>query len=254
MIKALIVDDKTSAIELMRWLIKENCPEITSVTSAISVAEALPLIANFEPDIVFLDIQMPQQSGFDLLTKVKKWNFEVIFTTAYNEYAIQAIRFSALDYLLKPVNAGDLTSAMERFKAKRDFAQGGEELYRNFIQNLSSTNNKPGKLALPGISEIQYVELDNIVHLQAERNYTRLFFAKGNNFLSSKTLLEYEKILKESGFIRVHKSHLVNKKYIASYEKQGILHLKDGTSIEVSRRKRDIVVSLFKAANRNKIV
>jgi two-component system LytT family response regulator len=252
MIKAMIVDDKTSAIELMRWLIKENCPEITSVTSAISVPEALPLIENFEPDILFLDIQMPQHSGFDLLTKVKKWNFEVIFTTAYNEYAIQAIRFSALDYLLKPVNANDLKGALERYKAKRDFAQGGEELYRNFLQNLSSANNKHGKLALPGISEIQYVELDTIVHLLAERNYTRIHFAKGNSFLSSKTLLEYEKMLKESGFIRVHKSHLVNKKHIASYEKQGILNMKDGTAIEVSRRKKDVVVNLFKVANRNK--
>lgn len=253
MIKAMIVDDKVSAIELMRWLIKENCPEITSVTSAISVAEALPLIDNFEPDILFLDIQMPQETGFDLLTRVKKWNFEVIFTTAFNEYAIQAIRFSALDYLLKPVNAADLVRTLERYKAKRKFAHGGEELYRNFLQNLSPGNNKPAKLALPGISEIQYIALEDIIHLQAERNYTRLFFVKGPNFLSSKTLLEYEKMLKESGFIRVHKSHLVNKRHIAGYEKQGILKMKDGTAIEVSRRKRDLLLNLFKIT-RNKAI
>lgn len=246
MIKAMIVDDKVSAIELMRWLIRENCPEITSVVSAISVAEALPLIDNFEPDILFLDIQMPQETGFDLLQKVKKWNFEVIFTTAYNEYAIQAIRFSALDYLLKPVNANDLVKSFERFKAKRRFAQGGEELYRNFLKNLTSGNNRPSKLALPGISDIQYVSLEDIVHLEAERNYTRLFFVKGPTFLSSKTLLEYEKLLRESGFIRVHKSHLVNRRHISGYEKQGILKMKDGSEIEVSRRKRELLLNLFR--------
>lgn len=242
----MIVDDKTSAIELLRWLIKENCPEITSVTSAISVAEALPLIDNFEPDILFLDIQMPQQTGFDLLAKVKKWNFEVIFTTAFNEYAIQAIRFSALDYLLKPINANDLRRALDCYKAKRDFGQGGEELYRNFIQNLRASVEKPLRLALPGVSEIQYVLLENVIRLQAERNYTHLFFTKGPSFLSSKTLLEYEKTLRESGFIRVHKSHLVNSMHIAGYEKQGIVKMKDGSEIEVSRRKRDLLLNLFK--------
>lgn len=253
MIKALIVDDKTSAIELLRWLIRENCPEITSVTSAISVAEALPLIENFEPDIVFLDIQMPQETGFDLLTKVKKWNFEVIFTTAFNEYAIQAIRFSALDYLLKPVSANDLKTAMERYQTKRKFVPGGEELYRNFLANLRPTANKPLKLALPGVGDVQYVLLEDIIRLQADRNYTRLFFRKGSSFLSSKTLLEYEKMLRESGFIRVHKSHLINTMHIAGYEKQGIVKMKDDSQIEVSRRKRDLMINLFNS-KRNKTV
>src|SRR5215213_8195057 len=176
MIKAMIVDDKTAAIELLRWLIKEHCPEISSVASAVSVAEALPLIDNFEPDILFLDIQLPQETGFDLLAKVKKWNFEVIFTTAFNEYAIQAIRFSALDYLLKPINGNDLKKALERFKAKKELGPGGEELYRNFLQNITRNHNSPLKLALPGINGIHYVMLADIVRLQAERNYSRLYF------------------------------------------------------------------------------
>jgi two-component system, LytTR family, response regulator len=245
MIKAMIVDDKTAAIELLRWLIKEHCPEITAVASAVSVAEALPLIDNFEPDILFLDIQLPQETGFDLLAKVKKWNFEVIFTTAYNEYAIQAIRFSALDYLLKPINPNDLKKAVDRFKAKKESTPGGEELYRNFIRNITQEHNRPLKLALPGVNGIQYVQLEDIIRLQAERNYTRLYFVKGKNFLSSKTLAEYEKILRDSGFIRVHRSHLINPQYIDSYEKQGIVKLKDGCEIEVSRRKKDAVVKRF---------
>lgn len=245
MIKAMIVDDKTAAIELLRWLIKEHCPEITAVASAVSVAEALPLIDNFEPDILFLDIQLPQETGFDLLAQVKKWDFEVIFTTAYNEYAIQAIRFSALDYLLKPITPTDLKKAIERFKAKKESTLGGEELYRNFIRNITQEHNRPLKLALPGINGIQYVQLEDIIRLQAERNYTRLYFVKGKNFLSSKTLAEYEKILRDSGFIRVHRSHLINPQYIDSYEKQGMVKLKDGCEIEVSRRKKDVVVKRF---------
>jgi two-component system, LytTR family, response regulator len=241
MIKAMIVDDKTAAIELMRWLIRENCPEITSVVSASSVPEALPLIENFEPDILFLDIQMPQQTGFDLLAKVKKWNFEVIFTTAFNEYAIHAIRFSALDYLLKPINGPDLKKAVERFSAKKQLAPGNEEQYRNFIQNITRDSNSPLKLALPGINGIQYVLPEDIIRLQAERNYSRLYFTSGKNFLSSKTLAEYEKVLRDAGFIRVHRSHLINPSHIASYAKQDTIRLNDGCEIEIARRKKEAV-------------
>jgi two-component system LytT family response regulator len=246
MIKAMIVDDKTAAIELMRWLIKEHCPEITSVVSATSVAEALPLVHNFQPEILFLDIQMPKETGFDLLAKVSQWNFEVIFTTAYNEFAIQAIRFSALDYLLKPVDPETLKQALERYKAKRVYAQGGETLYRNFIQNITADRSRPLRLALPGMNDIKYVQLADIMHLQADSNYTKLFFIKGKSFLSSKTLLEYEKTLEHSGFIRVHKSHMVNVMHISGYDKQGILTLGDGTEIEVSRRKRPAVLELLR--------
>jgi len=142
MIKAMIVDDKQASIELLKWLIAENCPDINTIESANSVKEALPLIKFFEPDILFLDIQMPQQSGFDLLTAIDNWKFEVIFTTAYNEFAIQAIRFSALDYLLKPVDAGELIKAVERYKVKRIYAPAGGELYKNFIRNISSQQKK----------------------------------------------------------------------------------------------------------------
>lgn len=240
----MIVDDKVAAIELLRWLIRQNCPEITSIASAISVAEALPLIAGFEPDILFLDIQMPKESGFDLLTKVSKWDFEVIFTTAHSEFAIKAIRFSALDYLLKPVNESDLKKAIERYKARKIYTKGGDELYRNFIQNIHA-ENKPLKLALPGVSEIQYVPIDEIIHLQAERNYTRIYFMNGRNFLSAKTLLEYEKLLHDSGFSRIHKSHLVNNRHINGYDRQGIIKLCDGTELEVSRRKKEATANLF---------
>lgn len=243
MIKALIVDDKPASIELLKWLIQQNCKDIAMLKWATSVQEALPVIRTFEPDIVFLDIQMPHQSGFDLLSTVGKWDFEVIFTTAYNEFAIQAIRFSALDYLLKPIDANELVKAVERFKVKRIYAPAGEELYRNFIQNISA---KEKKLALPGVTDIQYVKLDDIIRLQAERNYTRFFFADGKEFLSAKTLKDYEEMLPENIFIRVHRTHLINKNFIKLYDRDGLLILNDGSSVEVSRRKKEQVLKVLK--------
>jgi two-component system LytT family response regulator len=185
---------------------------------------------------------MPQQTGFDLLASIRNWNFEVIFTTAYNEFAIQAIRFSALDYLLKPVDPAALQQAVERYKVKRLYAADGENRYRNFMQNINTEAGAPLRLALPGISEIQYVQLKDIIRLQAERNYTRFWFVKNKQFLSAKTLMDYEKVLEGSGFIRVHKSHLVNNIHIKSYDKQGILKMSDESEVEVSRRRKDAMV------------
>ncbi|HOZ77245.1 MAG TPA: LytTR family DNA-binding domain-containing protein [Ferruginibacter sp.] len=244
MIKALLVDDKQPSIELLKYLLQQHCPEINDIATANSVREALQLVKNFQPDILFLDIQMPQQSGFDLLNAVDNWTFEVIFTTAYNEFAIQAIRFSALDYLLKPVDAGELVKAVDRYKAKRLYAPAGGELYKNFIQNISSQNRK---LALPGTSTIKYVGLDEIIRLQAERNYTKLFFTNGKSFTAAKTLKEYEEVLSSSGsFIRVHRMHLVNYNFIKEYDREGLLHLKDGSSVEVSRRKKESLLRFLK--------
>jgi two-component system, LytTR family, response regulator len=243
MIKALVVDDKAASIELMKWLIHQNCPDIGQLQTATSVAEAIPIIKSFEPDIVFLDIQMPHQSGFDLLSSLDNWNFEVVFTTAYNEFAIQAIKFSALDYLLKPVDAAELVKAVDRFKVKRIYAPAGEELYKNFIQNIS---NREKKLALPGVTDIKYVELNTIVRLEADRNYTRFCFADGKEFLSAKTLKEYEEMLPADMFVRVHRTHLVNKNFIEKYDRDGLLLLRGGGTVEVSRRKKEQLLKFLK--------
>jgi two-component system, LytTR family, response regulator len=244
MIKAMIVDDKMPSIELLRWLIKQNCPDIQELKFATSVKEAIPVLQSFEPDILFLDIQMPHQSGFDLLSEIKNWNFEVIFTTAYNEFAIQAIKFSALDYLLKPVDAAELVKAIERFKVKRIYAPAGEELYRNFIQNVSTQNRR---LALPGVTDIKYVNIDDIIRLQADRNYTRFYFNDGKEYLSAKTLKEYEEMLHGTGFIRVHRTHLVNSKFIKEYEREGVLKLLNNSEVEVSRRKKEHLLKFLRS-------
>jgi len=241
MIKALIVDDEQASIDLLNWLITEYCPDISSVQWARSVKDAMPLIRSFQPDIVFLDIQMPHQSGFDLLTNIDNWNFEVIFTTAYNEFAIQAIRFSALDYLLKPIDEAELKKAVERYKVKRIYAPAGQILFRNFIQNISQGNREKFKLALADASEIKYVQIDEIIRLQAESNYTHIFLTGNKVFISAKTLKEYDEMLEGQRFLRVHKSHLVNPAHIQAYDRQGILLMSDNSKVEVARRKKDFL-------------
>ena len=250
MIKLMIVDDEQASIDLLTWLVEQYCPETTAIRSARSVAEAIPRIRQFQPDLLFLDIQMPHHSGFDLLTTIEHWNFEVVFTTAYNEFAIQAIRFSALDYLLKPVDEAELKKAVERFKAKRIYAPAGQLLFRNFIQNLSQQNQEKFRLALTDATEVKYVNLDEIIRLQAESNYTHIFLEKKNVFISAKTLKEYDEILSGHHFLRVHKSHLVNPDHIDRYDKAGFLHMRDGSVVEVSRRKKDYLQqTLFGKAN-----
>ena len=241
MIKAMIVDDEQSSIDLLQWLAEQYCPDISSIRTARSVQEAIPLIRAFKPDILFLDIQMPHQSGFDLLTTIDHWEFEVIFTTAYNEFAIQAIRFSALDYLLKPVDEAELRKAVERYKAKKIYAPAGQLLFRNFIQNIAHRNRDQFKLALAGTAEVKYVELDEIIRLQAESNYTHIHLIGKKVFVSAKTLKEYDEILQGHRFLRVHKSHLVNPAHIESYDKQGLLLMSDGVQVEVARRKREFL-------------
>lgn len=241
MIKAMIVDDEQASIDLLQWLMGQYCPDITAVKTARSVQEALPVIHSFQPDLLFLDIQMPHQSGFDLLTTIDNWNFEVVFTTAYNEFAIQAIRFSALDYLLKPVDEAELKKAIERFKAKRIYAPAGQVLFRNFIQNISQGNKNKFKLALADASEVKYVELDEIIRLQAESNYTHIFLTGNKTFVSAKTLKEYDELLQGQHFLRVHKSHLVNPAHIESYDRAGVLSMSDGSKVEVARRKKEFL-------------
>jgi two-component system LytT family response regulator len=241
MIKALIVDDEQASIDLLKWLVNEYCPDITTVQWARSVQDAVPLIRSFQPDIVFLDIQMPHQSGFDLLTNIDNWNFEVIFTTAYNEFAIQAIRFSALDYLLKPIDESELKKAIERYKVKRIYAPAGQILFRNFIQNISQGSREKFKLALADASEIKYVQIDEIIRLQAESNYTHIFLTGNKVFISAKTLKEYDEMLQGHRFLRVHKSHLVNPMHIQAYDRQGILQMSDDSKVEVARRKKEFL-------------
>lgn len=243
MIKALIIDDEEVAVNVMCLMIQRYLPEITAVRFATNSVEALELINEFKPDIVFLDIEMPYQNGFELLKSVSEITFDTVFTTAYDKYAIQAIKFSALDYLLKPIDADELRETFNRFIQKATSDLNKHLAVKNLLANLQHTNKACHKLALPTSSGLQFFLPSDIIRCEGMSNYTKFYLSNYHPILTSKTIKEYEEILLPHKFIRVHKSHLINAAFVSGYAQQiNNLILKDGTQIEVSRRRKKEVL------------
>jgi len=233
----MLIDDEERASSILRTLIEKNIPEISELEIVNNATDAFFRIREFSPDLVFLDIQMPFLNGFDLLSKMEQISFDVIFTTAYNQYAIQAIRFSALDYLLKPIDVTDLRNAVQRHLNRKQTKSQTAMQYQNLFQNLSANSNEQFSLAVNGSQGMQFFQVNEIIRLEGDRNYTNFFLTKSRKLLSSKTLKEYEEMLSDKGFIRAHKSHLVNRSYIRSLTPECKLILTDESEVEVSRRR-----------------
>ena len=242
MIKALIIDDEQKARNIIEHYIKNFIPEISEVRQADSVDAAIDLLKTYQPGIVFLDVEMPNKNGFDFLTEIKEPSFDVIFTTAYNQYAIQAIRFSALDYLLKPVDPDELKNAVLRHMEKQESAQQKKELFDNLVANIEKKEVKDFKIAVPSSEGVYFFMIDDILRMEADRSYTHIHLSNRKPFIASKTLKHFEEMLEEFKFIRTHKSHLVNPKHITriSNDNEFVL-LTDGSKVEVSRRKKEEV-------------
>jgi two-component system LytT family response regulator len=246
-LKALIIDDEAMACDMLEYLIEQNIDSITSIKKATNAVEGLQLIDSFFPDIIFLDIQMPFMNGFELLSKVSNQYFSVIFTTAYNKYAIQAIRFSALDYLLKPVDPEELAQAVERYLRQREEKRQVKEQYLNLLENLKNKEKKQFRLALSSSSGLRLVSPAEIMHCTGINNYTQFHLSDGTNIMVSKTIKEFEELLSDYGFIRTHKSHLVNMEYITGIKNDNAVLLKNGQVVEVSRRRQhDVMEALRK--------
>lgn len=242
MIKALIVDDEQKARNILHHYIVSFIPEITEIRLADSVDSAIRELEDFQPGIVFLDVEMPHKNGFDFLVQWKNPAFDVIFTTAYNQYAIQAIRFSALDYLLKPVDPDELKAAVLRHLEKQESVQQKKELFDNLVTNIGKKEVSEFKIAVPSIDGVYFFMVDDILRMEADRSYTHIHLVNRKPFIASKTLKHFEEMLEEFKFIRTHKSHLVNPRHITriSNDSEFVL-LTDGTKVEVSRRKKDEV-------------
>lgn len=242
MIKALIIDDELKARNIIDHYIVNFIPEITEIKQADSVDTALEILKSYQPGIVFLDVEMPHKNGFDFLTEIKEPNFDVIFTTAYNQYAIQAIRFSALDYLLKPVDPDELKVAVQRHLEKKESAQQKKEMFDNLVANIEKKEVKDFKIAVPSSEGVYFFMIDDILRMEADRSYTHIHLINRKPFIASKTLKHFEEMLDEFKFIRTHKSHLVNPKHITriSNDNEFVL-LTDGSKVEVSRRKKEEV-------------
>lgn len=241
MIKAVVIDDEPVAANVLQLMIERHVPEIVDLRIAVTIAEANALVRSFEPDILFLDIVMPEQNGFEFLSALTDIKFETIFTTAFDEYAIRALKFSAFDYLLKPIDANELRDTVQRFVQKKQQQRSNQQLLDNLISNLQKQSVNTFKLAVPSLGKTLFFMLSNIVRLEAEGNYTRFYLLDATEYLSSKTLKEYADILSQQGFIRIHKSHMVNKQFIDKYYNEGILVLANGIQLPVSRQRRQLV-------------
>ncbi|MFN0256067.1 LytR/AlgR family response regulator transcription factor [Pedobacter ureilyticus] len=240
--KAILIDDEISNLENLRALLEKHCPQVNILATAQNVADAVNAIEKHLPDLIFLDIQMGEQTGFDVLNLLPKRNFEVIFVTAYDQYGIQAVKFAALDYLLKPVDIDELKTAVS--KVDRKLAAQSQNSQLDFLlQQLKRPEAATSKIALPMQSEIRYIALSEIIRCEADNTYTFFFLANNERFLVSKSLKEYADLLKPNGFLRTHQSHLVNPKFVKSWLKEdgGILLLTSGEKIPISKPNKEMV-------------
>lgn len=241
---ALIVDDDVVSCNVLHKMISDFSPIIKVLGVANSCETAIHLINTHKPDVVFLDIEMADGNAFTLLESVDYRSFDVIFITSYEKYAITAFKFSAVDYLLKPVKLDDLQIAI----AKLISPQGkNNQIIKQdaLIHNLKNPNNNPNKIIIPTSDKYLIVSPDEIIRCQADNYYTRIFFTDGTSTIVSKTLKEYVSLLEEVGFIRVHNSHLINTKWIRSFIKTdgGFLIMSDNTEIPFSRRRKSSVIT-----------
>jgi len=246
MVKAIIVDDEQKSREALNGLIDRYCPEVFVIAQANGCKDGIEKTKKFNPDIVFLDIQMPDGSGFNFLEAFENFNFEVIFTTAHDQYAIQAIKYSALDYLLKPIDPDEMKLAVYRYIQKQDKGQINKNI-KVLLDNLKNPASDAKKIILSTSEGMHIISTDDIIRCESDDYYTKFFFVNQTSLLISKTLKQNEAILSDFNFIRPHKSHLVNIKYIKSYLKVdgGFILMTDGSKIPVSRRKRESIVEIL---------
>lgn len=244
-IKSIIVDDEKNGRENLAGILNQYCPEIKILGQVNSVESGISLIKNSTPDLIFLDIEMPKADGFQLLEYFKDFHFEVIFVTAFDNYAIKAIRFSAADYILKPININNLKAAIDKVVNRIQQKEENQRM-KQLVYNLRQPGNP--RIGLPTGDRIEFVEVDQIIRCQGEGNYTHIYFVNDKHLLVAKTLVEFEDLLEEFSFVRVHKGHLVNLKHVTAYAKTdgGILHLSNGSKVSVSRRRKDDLLKRLK--------
>ncbi len=239
MIKCIIVDDELKSRESLQILLSDFCEGIRVVALCQNVDEGINAIFKHHPEIVFLDIQMQRETGFDLLSKLPKIDFEIIFTTAFADYAVKAFKFSAIDYLLKPIDISELNAAIDKVKNKlnHDIADRLDQL----IQNLNPENEKISRVALPTSNGLIFAKIQEIIYCEASSNYTQFYLTNGNKYLVSKTLKEYEELLSEYNFYRIHNSYLINLESINEYVRGdgGYVIMSNKASLDVSKRKKE---------------
>ena len=245
MVRAIIIDDEKFCIEVLEELLAAHCQQIKIIATCQSAEEGMEAIHEHVPDLVFLDIEMPRMNGFDMLKKLLPFHFDVIFTTAYDNYAIRAFKYSALDYLLKPIDADDLKSAVEKYmnpKTQRNYSAQLDLLVENIRQLNPSLIHR---IAIPTVEGLIMLPIKDIIYCEANSSYTIIHLVKKEKIVSAKTLKEYEEILEAHNFFRVHNSPLINLNFVEKYVKGdgGYVIMTDQSTIGVSRGRKDSFVA-----------
>ncbi|GAO42574.1 LytR/AlgR family response regulator transcription factor [Flavihumibacter petaseus] len=246
MIKAIAIDDEGRCLETLSLLLQEYCPEVTLLATCRSAAQGFEALRQFQPELVFLDVEMPNMNGFRMLEQLGDFNFSVIFTTSYDQYAIRAIRYSALDYLLKPVDPRELESAVKKYYQQRPTVAA--EQLRFLLEQVNGRNNPFTKLAVPTTDGFELIPANDIIRCEADDNYTYLFLRNNKKVVASRTLKDIEEQLKPfSCFLRVHHSFLVNLNEIVKYTRGegGYLSMSDGSTVNVSRSRKESLLKWF---------
>lgn len=246
--KTIIIDDENNARETIKNMLTVYCPDVEVIDTAGSVAEGEKVLGRQNPDLVFLDIKMADGTGFDLLKKLKDVGFFVIFVTAFEEFAIKAIKFSALDYILKPIDPDELMNAVDKAREVIENVNISAKL-EALYENLDMISNNSKKLVLKTTGSVHIVSLKDIVRCESEKNYTHFYTTDHEKITVAKTLKEYNGLLNDYHFYRVHQSHLINLEHVKRYEKQdgGFLVMDDDSSVPVSFRKKEDLMKLFKS-------
>jgi two-component system, LytTR family, response regulator len=247
-IRAVIVDDERNVRENLRYLIQDNCTEIQIVGEGATVSEAVSEINRLKPELVFLDIEIREGSGFDVLEQLSEPKPEIIFTTAYSQYAVNAFRVEAADYLLKPIDTQDLVKAVNKVKLRlsQNSLEGRLNLLMNNLEELS-VQPRVRRIGLPILGGMQYFQLSDIIRLQSQSNYTYFYLVGHKEVLVSKTLKDFEESLVSQGFFRVHQSHMVNIEHVVQYHKAdgGYIILSDGSTVPLSKSHKEAFIQLL---------
>jgi two-component system LytT family response regulator len=243
--RAIIVDDEPDGIITLNKMLSLSCQQVEVVALCADAEEAKLKIRELTPDLIFLDIQMPGKTGFELLAELDTDNMEVIFVTAHNQYMLQALQFSATDYLLKPIDEERLTEAIRRVE-KRQHGKGGSQNVEALLYNLQKAGSpKEMKLCIPTFKGFAILKLEDIILCEAEKNYTIIHLKDKKNIIVSRPLLEYENILEGTTFLRIHRTFLINLQHVTEYHRGegGMIIMSNGEEVEISRRKKDIFLT-----------
>ncbi|GAB2596840.1 LytR/AlgR family response regulator transcription factor [Spirosoma areae] len=245
MIRVILIDDEPNAVGLLALRLSQHCPQVEVVASCTNSHKGVQAILDYQPDVVFLDIEMPQMNGFQVLEAVAGVPFSLVFVTAYDKFALKAFRYSAVDYLLKPIDTQELIQAVQRVEKSQK--TGPEQIGHLRGQLTNSTKTLPDRLALPYQNGVAFVDMKDILYCESDDNYTKFYLADGQHYLATKSMRDIQDLLEERDFLRIHRQYLINLNHIKKFVKGegNYVVMTNGQSIPVSRAQKDRLMERF---------